>query len=140
MLWNSLFFPLLPFFIFAIQKSGGPWPLSATLVLSDQFGIIRRRVSLFILSLNSFDPYSRVFNRDSPSKLITEGSIRKRSSWRLCISLARDCRLRATDRHFHPIFLIRFVRLEMQYQVPYDLLHKPQKPKLHKKLTVPRCV
>ena len=39
---------------------------------------IRRSISLFILSLNSSEPYSRAFNRDSPSKLITGRSIKGR--------------------------------------------------------------
>ena len=40
---------------------------------------------LLILSLNSSEHIG-----DSLSKLITEGAIRQRSSWRLCLSLARN--------------------------------------------------
>ena len=78
-----LFFLCFPFFIFATQKSGGPCSPSVTPVSRALFGIIRRNISLFILSLNSSEPYSRAFNRDSPLKLIAGGSIRQWSSWRL---------------------------------------------------------
>ena len=37
------------------------------------------------LSLNYYNPYSGAFNRDSPSKLVTGGSIRQRSPWRLYV-------------------------------------------------------
>ena len=40
-------------------------------------------ISLFILSLNSPEPYSRTFNWDSTSKSITGGSIRQKALWRL---------------------------------------------------------
>ena len=53
--------------------------------------VIRRSIFLFILSLNSSESYSRAFNRDSSSKLMTEGSIDKgRHGDYVCLSLARN--------------------------------------------------
>ena len=39
--------------------------------------------------INSPEPHSRSFNRDSSSKRIAGRCIRQRLSWRLCLSLAR---------------------------------------------------
>ena len=46
------------------------------------FGIIKTSFCLFILLLNLYEPYSKAFNSDYPSKLITGESIRQKSSWR----------------------------------------------------------
>ena len=65
-------------------------PLSATPMSLALFGIKRRSISLFILLLNSYEPYSRAFNRDFRSKHLTESSIRQRSLSFKCLSLARN--------------------------------------------------
>ena len=38
----------------------------------------------------SSEPYRRVFNRDSPSKLVTGGSVRQSLSWRLCLFTGKE--------------------------------------------------
>ena len=77
-------------FYFCYTKKRGSCSPSATPMLPALLDIIRRSISLFILSLNSSEPYNKEFNRDSPSKRVTGGSTRQRSSWRLCLSLARN--------------------------------------------------
>ena len=36
------------------------------------------------------DPYNKAFNRDSSPKVIIEGSVRRSSSWRFCISRRKN--------------------------------------------------
>ena len=89
LLWNSYFFPFVSLFYFchtkncvAMRPLGYPGVAGPVWYNTENY--------LFILLLNSTEPYRRTFNWDSPSKLITGGSIRQRSSWRLCLSLARN--------------------------------------------------
>ena len=45
------------------------------------------------------EPYSKAFNRGSSSKLVIEGSIRQRSSWRFYLSVRRNwlCKKKVFD-------------------------------------------
>ena len=42
-----------------------------------------------LFSNRESEPYSKAFNRDSSPKVIIEGSVRLKSSWRFCLSLRK---------------------------------------------------